>query len=53
MLGKGAHGIVSKVKSMKNGQIYVMKKVNLTLLKGKERAESLREVVMLRKLSHP
>jgi NIMA (never in mitosis gene a)-related kinase len=53
MLGKGAHGVVTKVRSLKNGKIYVMKRINLVSCKGKERSESLREVVMLKKLEHP
>lgn len=53
VLGKGAHGVVTKVRSRRDGNIYCLKKISLVSYKGKERTESLREVYMLRKLSHP
>jgi serine/threonine protein kinase len=52
-LGKGAHGVVFKVKSLKNQQIYVMKKINFNNLKPSYKKEALREVQLLRRLSNP
>ena len=43
-LGKGAHGVVNKVKSKKNSQIYVMKRINFNNLKPSYKKEALREV---------
>eukprot|EP00347_Sterkiella_histriomuscorum_P005633 403355851 len=52
-LGKGAHGVVFKVKSKKNNQYYVMKKINFNNLKASYKKEALREVQLLRRLSNP
>jgi NIMA (never in mitosis gene a)-related kinase len=35
-LGKGSYGVVYKVKSNVDGQVYVLKKINLTHLKTKQ-----------------
>ena len=43
-LGKGAHGVVYKVRSKKNNQIYVMKRINFNNLKPNYKKEALREV---------
>lgn len=43
-LGKGAHGIVFKVKSKKNNMFYVMKRINFNNLKASYKKEALREV---------
>ncbi|CAD8199171.1 unnamed protein product [Paramecium pentaurelia] len=52
-LGKGSYGVVYKVKSSQDGNIYVLKKINLTHLKSKHQAEALKEAQLLRKLKHP
>jgi serine/threonine protein kinase len=52
-LGKGAHGVVFKVKSRKNYQLYVMKRVNLNSLKPSYRKEALREVQLMKRLQNP
>ncbi|CAD8105265.1 unnamed protein product [Paramecium sonneborni] len=52
-LGKGSYGVVYKVKSTQDGNIYVLKKINLTHLKPKHQAEALKEAQLLRKLKHP
>jgi serine/threonine protein kinase len=49
VLGKGAHGTALKVRSVKNGQIYVMKQINFSSkgpnpLKAGYKRQALREV---------
>jgi len=52
-LGKGSYGIVYKVRSLINKKEYVIKKIDLKVLNAKHRKESLQEVQLLKKLSHP
>lgn len=52
-LGQGAYGIVYKVKSRLNQQIYVIKRIDLTNLKGKERQKTVKEVEIMQQLEHP
>ncbi len=40
-IGKGAHGVVYKVISKKNKQIYVMKKINFNNLKAHFKRDAL------------
>ena len=52
-LGKGAHGVVFKVRSKRNGNLYVMKRVNFNNLKPNYKREALREVQLMKKLANP
>lgn len=52
-LGKGSYGVVYKVRSLRNKKEYVIKKIDLKILNTKHRKESLQEVQLLKKLSHP
>lgn len=52
-LGKGSYGIVYKVESKINKQIYVIKKIDLKLLKSKHKKEAYQEVQLLRQINHP
>ena len=47
-IGKGAHGVVYKVRSKKNNQVYVMKKINFNFLRTSNKQEALREVLILK-----
>ena len=51
-LGKGSYGIVYKVKSLLNNNIYVMKKMEINHLKHQQQLECYREVSILKKVSH-
>lgn len=51
-LGKGSYGVVYKVKSNKDDQIYVVKKIELKNLKPKNKKEAFQEVQLLRQLNH-
>ena len=51
-LGRGAHGVVFKVRSVKNGKIYALKKIKLEHLKQNLVKEALNEVRCLKKLKH-
>ena len=52
-LGRGAYGIVTKVTSKIDQQIYVMKKINVKNVSPRKQAAALKEVQILRKLRHP
>lgn len=52
-LGKGAHGIVIKVKSLKNDKTYVIKKIDLLQFKKRNKNDVHKEAQILRKLKHP
>lgn len=52
-LGKGAHGTVCKVRSLWNTQLYVLKKINLAIVKSSYRREALREVQLMKRLANP
>ena len=52
-LGRGSYGVVYKVKSRKNGTIFALKKIPINHMKPKNQRESLQEMLILKKLSHP
>lgn len=52
-LGKGSYGVVSKVQSLKNGEIYVIKSMDLSIMKERQQKEAWKEAMILKKLSHP
>ena len=52
-LGRGSYGIIYKVESAINHQIYVMKKISMKHMKAKHQKEALQEVLILKKMSHP
>ena len=52
-LGRGAHGVVYKVRSNINGKIYALKKIKLEHLKPEKIEDALVEVRSMRKLKHP
>ena len=51
-IGRGAHGVVFKVRSNRNGKIYALKKIKLEHLKFNMVKEALNEVKCLKKLKH-
>jgi len=51
-LGKGAHGTVFKAMSLRNKQVYVLKKVDFSLVKVSRKREALKEVELLKTLDH-
>jgi NIMA (never in mitosis gene a)-related kinase len=51
-LGRGSYGIVYKVKSKIDNNIYVIKKLNLTHMNEKSQQESWKEALILKKLNH-
>ena len=52
-LGRGAYGVVSKVRYRRDGRLYVLKEVNVASLNSKEQTEAVSEVILLRKVRHP
>ena len=52
-LGRGAYGVVSKVRYRRDGRVYVLKEVNVASLNSKEQTEAVSEVILLRKVRHP
>jgi NIMA (never in mitosis gene a)-related kinase len=52
-LGRGSYGVVYKVQSNINLQIYVIKKMDLKHMKEKQQKESWREAMILKKMNHP
>jgi flagellar biosynthesis GTPase FlhF len=52
-LGEGGFGLVFLVKDRRDGQLYVMKEVDLGKLDAKARADSVKEADFLKKLKHP
>ena len=52
-LGKGAFADVIKVKNKKNGNIYAMKRINISQLKKEEIEKELNEIRLLYSLNHP
>lgn len=52
-LGKGSFGVVYKVLSIKDKKIYVLKKIDLRLLKPKHKEKAYEEVQLLKQLNHP
>ena len=54
ILGKGGYGLVSKVKSKKNNQLYAMKKIDFSLIKQQaEKDLSLNEIKIIKSLNSP
>jgi serine/threonine protein kinase len=52
-LGRGSYGVVFKVQSLLDKQIYVIKKMELKHMKEKQQKESWKEVMILKKVNHP
>jgi NIMA (never in mitosis gene a)-related kinase len=52
-LGKGSYGVIYKVHSLVDNNIYVIKKMELKHMKEKQQKESWKEVMILKKVSHP
>lgn len=52
-LGHGSFGMVYKVKSLKNGGTYVIKKINIEHLPKKNQKEVIHEAQILKKIDHP
>ena len=52
-LGKGAFSSVYKVKRIKDGNTYALKKVKLLSLKEKEKNNALNEIRLLASIRHP
>jgi serine/threonine protein kinase len=52
-LGRGSYGVVHRVQSVRDLQIYVMKKIQLTHLKPKLQQAAHKEVQILKTLDHP
>ncbi len=51
-IGKGAFGYVYKVKRIKDGNLYALKKVYMNKLKPKEKENSLNEIRILASIAH-
>lgn len=51
-IGRGAHGVVYKVRSNINGKIYALKKIKLEHLKPEKVKDALVEVKSMRKVKH-
>lgn len=52
-VGRGSYGTVYKVQSLLDNKIYALKKIDMTHLKAKHQLSALKEVRILKKLSHP
>nr|XP_054755048.1 serine/threonine-protein kinase Nek1-like isoform X3 [Lytechinus pictus] len=52
-IGEGSFGKALLVKSKADGKEYVIKEINISKMKRKEREESKKEVSVLRKMKHP
>ncbi len=52
-LGRGSYGIVYKVYSYIDGNIYVIKKLDFKHMKEKQQKEAWKEVMILKKINHP
>jgi NIMA (never in mitosis gene a)-related kinase len=52
-IGRGSYGIVYRVYSYVDGNVYVIKKMDFKYMKEKQQKEAWREAMILKKLSHP
>jgi serine/threonine protein kinase len=52
-LGRGAYGIVSKVRSLIDKNLYVIKMMDLRYMKEKQQKECWKEAMILKKINHP
>ncbi|XP_071951524.1 uncharacterized protein [Antedon mediterranea] len=52
-IGEGSFGKALLVKSKANGKEYVIKEINISKMKRKEREESKKEVAVLKQMKHP
>jgi serine/threonine protein kinase len=52
-IGRGSYGIVYRVYSYVDGNIYVIKKMDFKYMKEKQQKEAYREAMILKKLTHP
>lgn len=52
-IGRGSYGTVYKVLSLIDNRIYALKRIDLTHLKTKHQLSALKEVKILKKLTHP
>ena len=51
-LGKGSYGVVNKVQSLRNHLIYVIKTLDLSIMKEKHRKDAWKEASILKNLNH-
>ena len=51
-LGRGSYGTVYKVESVKDGLVYVLKKISLKHMKQKQQTAAVKEVQILKTLNH-
>ncbi len=52
-LGRGAYGVVSKVKSLIDNNFYVIKRMDLKHMKEKQQKDCWKEATILKKIHHP
>lgn len=52
-LGKGSYGLVYKVRSLLDNEVYVIKKMELKHINEKQQKECWKEVSILKKVNHP
>lgn len=52
-LGRGTSGVVYKVRHIVNGEFYVVKVIDLSQTSSKKQAQALKEVDILKQVSHP
>jgi NIMA (never in mitosis gene a)-related kinase len=53
LIGQGAYSLVYRVRRLRDGKIYALKKVKILDLSDKERLNALNEVRLLASISHP
>ena len=46
-IGRGSYGTVYKARSLKDDQIYVIKKINIRNMKEKHQKEAVKEVILI------
>ena len=52
-LGRGSYGVVYRALNLKDNQVYVLKKINVSHLSAKHQADAYKEIQILRQLNHP